>query len=242
MGLPTDKEYLQKLREDVVEFLDEIDEAIERADEESIDRSQFGLVRNVLIDHESRLDRQEFIDKLEAETVMAPYDEEDSYGDTDRRRKMIYLNRIIFRAWDEATSSYIAGNYYAAAITICAALEGVLKHQIEKEEVDHDPRKTTLSEAVSKARHGGIIPHGGEVSEAADRVVNIRNNLVHFNVERGLAESHISSRQSGGDDENEVFLSMRLFSDQYQLHVATVAIRDCYTVAEYVYEQGSGLN
>ncbi|WP_283402432.1 hypothetical protein [Halorubrum sp. DM2] len=242
MGIPTDEEYLQELREEVVKFLNEIDEAIERAGEENIERHQFGLVRNVLIDLEDQLDRQEFIHKLGpgTRTFRAPYDEEDAYGNTNRRRKMIYINQTIFRAWGEATSSYIAGNYYAATITISAALEAVLKHEIEKEEVDHNPWKITLDEAVSKARHGDIVPHNGEVSEAADRIVNIRNNIIHFNFERGLVESPISPPTTQEQEENDVFLSMDAFSDQYQCLVASIAIVDCYTVAEYIHEQGSG--
>jgi hypothetical protein len=181
-GLPSDQEWLEDLEEHLKDFLDQVERAKQRADEDPINRHQFGRVKRVLESHDEQLDRQEFIHSVgnAARTEIPPFDKEDRVGNSDRRRKMMHLQNTVFQMWDNATAAYIDGQFYGAAVTMTSAFEGYLKHEIEKRDLDDNPRNLSLKDAISTAR-GEIIPHAGaEASDAADRILKIRNNRVRI--------------------------------------------------------------
>ena len=236
--MESNKEYLEQVKQLLADFEEEVNDALERADEENIDRHQFGLVRSVLDDLDERRERQEFIHSFElggARTFSPPYEEDVAIGDTPRKRRMMELRRSIAKAWNEATSTYIAGQYYATAVTISVVVEGALKHELEREHVDFDDWNTSLSDTVSKARGHGILPHDGEVSDAANRIKKLRNDLAHFNIERGNSASEFSSRddldQRIPTDELDSLNGERI---EMWREAAESAIKDAYLIADYL--------
>lgn len=241
--MKTQRELLEDFRDDLEDLQEEVEEEIQRLDDGGQLEQDFTLIRSLLGKLDDRRERMEFIRSLDpgTRTFIPPTNDDElqhwEKGSDSREERMGEIRRSLFRVWDEATSSYIHGRFYASVVTMAAALEGVLKHELERNDIEYSDWSANLDTCVSRARSGGILPHSGEVSEAADRVVKIRNGAAHFNPERNLDQGEFSRR---------VDMDRRRPSDEVDHPGAEVIemwgdaaqtmIEDAYQIINYIYE------
>lgn len=106
-------------------------------------------------------------------------------AETQDELKLIALQQSVCRHWSEATWCYVYGQFRACITLMAALLEATLKLEFEERGIEYDHKRASLGKCIEKA--DGFLPP--EVAEAAYRVSNARNDVVHANIERQRPES-----------------------------------------------------
>ena len=120
-------------------------------------------------------------------------------GSNSRKERMGNLRRSLPTIWEDAAFSYLDGRYSAAVFGFAASLEAILKHELERHEVKYSD-SAPLGRCIERAM-GDVLPEESEVVNKAWEVKNIRNDVIHFNIERGIPESELA--RSGDVDRIE---------------------------------------
>lgn len=111
-------------------------------------------------------------------------------AETEKEMKLMALEDSIFMLWSEAAMCYVNGEFRACIVLFATLVEAALKFELERKGIDY-PERFTLGECVGRCRQHRILPENVDdaVTEAALKVNDYRNDVVHANIERRRPES-----------------------------------------------------
>lgn len=121
---------------------------------------------------------------------------------TEKEMKLLALEDSISKLWNEATMCYVDGQFRACIVLCAALLEAALKFEFERRGINY-PERYTLGQCIKKSRKEPYILPGNKndpITEAAIKVNDYRNDVIHANIERSRPEGLLD----GSGPEHEV--------------------------------------
>lgn len=116
-------------------------------------------------------------------------------ADTEKGKGLMALQDSISKLWNEAAMCYVNGQFRACIVLFATLLEAALKYELERGNIDF-PERFTLRQCIDKCKKHHILPRDekGDVTAAAIKVNNERNDVVHANIERHRPESLLGEK------------------------------------------------
>ena len=110
-------------------------------------------------------------------------------ADTPEKEKQLVLMESISKLWEEATWSYVYGNFRGCIVLLAIMIERVLKLELEKKEISAKGKK--LGYCINLCKSNEIFPNedNNNIVKAAKFINEIRNDVVHANIELNRPKS-----------------------------------------------------
>ena len=122
-------------------------------------------------------------------------------ADTPKKEKQLALMESICKLWEEATLSYVYGQYRSCILSLAVMIERVLKLELEKHGINAMGKQ--LSSCITCCQCKGILPNKNDdkIVKAIISINKKRNDIAHANIELKRAKSLLS--HTGPEHEKE---------------------------------------
>jgi len=98
-----------------------------------------------------------------------------------RDMRMFNLHTTVLKSWESGCRAYIHGNFLSSTLTFTTTLESILKFKLEEHKIEYT--NCNLNCCIDKLVKNDIINSDGDLHTRLKILRNIRNDLVHMNLE-----------------------------------------------------------